>query len=318
MNLRQLGYFIGVVDAGNMTRAADSLHVAQTALGAQIKALEDELGVPLLVRHSRGVAPTNAGTMLYSRAHEILRLVRETATDIARSGTAERESIRFGITPALMLVSGAELALIVRDQLPLVDLQIIEAMSHVLIETLSRGELDFVLCYDVPDTPQFERIAMLQDDLVLVTRGDGENGKPISLTEVAQRELAMPEAGDSVRTTATRAARDLGFELNIAHEVRSITVMKALAARGAACSILPYFSVLDEVRDGRLGARPIVQPALRRTLFLASRNGRAPFQHETGLTSAVRLSLLGLLDALGSLAQPLFPVARGFSEDSQQ
>ena len=68
MNLRQLKYFIGVVEAGNMTRAAERLHVAQTALGMQIRQIEEELGVPLLVRHSRGVEPTKAGKLLHARA----------------------------------------------------------------------------------------------------------------------------------------------------------------------------------------------------------------------------------------------------------
>ena len=51
MNLRQLRYFVSVVEAGNMTRAAEQLHVAQTALGMQIRQIEEDLGVALLVRH---------------------------------------------------------------------------------------------------------------------------------------------------------------------------------------------------------------------------------------------------------------------------
>ena len=62
MNLRQFKYFVGVVEAGTMTRAADQLHVTQTKLGMQIRQLEEDLGVALLVRHSRGIEPTKAGT----------------------------------------------------------------------------------------------------------------------------------------------------------------------------------------------------------------------------------------------------------------
>jgi hypothetical protein len=68
MNLRQLKYFVSVVEAGNMTRAAEQLHVAQTALGMQIRQIEEDLGVALLVRHSRGVEPTEAGSFLHGRA----------------------------------------------------------------------------------------------------------------------------------------------------------------------------------------------------------------------------------------------------------
>ena len=306
MNLRQLKYFVGVVEAGNMTRAAEQLHVAQTALGMQIRQLEEDLGVALLVRHSRGVEPTKAGTLLHARALAILKQVDEARQDIRACEREDSEAIRLGITPALMLVCGTEIALAVREQLPHVFLSIVEAMSHVLIDTLSRGEADFILCYDVPDLPQFSRTALLQDDLVLITPPGPNTGKPIALVDALEETIAMPEEGDSVRTVVTRTARELGLELKVAYEVRSISAMKSLVMRGAASSVLPYFAAIDEVRAGKLDARPIIMPAIKRTLFLASSKQRGPFKSEAGLTGAVRTSLTGLLDALGPLAQPLW------------
>ena len=83
MNLRQLRYFVSVVEAGNMTRAADRLHVAQTALGMQIRQLEEGLGVALLVRHSRGVEPTKAGSLLHARAMTILKSVEDACNEVS-------------------------------------------------------------------------------------------------------------------------------------------------------------------------------------------------------------------------------------------
>ena len=137
-----------------------------------------------------------------------------------------------------MPVIGSEIAMTVREQLPQVSLSIVEAMSHVLVETLVRGEVDFILCYDVPDLPQLSRTALLQDDLVLVTLPGPRKGQPIALVEALEDSLAMPEEGDTVRTLVTRTARDLGLELKIAHEVRSVSAMKSLVSRGAASSIL--------------------------------------------------------------------------------
>jgi LysR family nitrogen assimilation transcriptional regulator len=306
MNLRQLKYFVGVVEAGNMTRAAEQLHVAQTALGMQIRQLEEDLGVALLVRHSRGIEPTKAGNLLHTRALAILKEVEEARKAVRACEREESETIRLGITPALMLVCGTEIAMAVREQLPNVFLGIVEAMSHVLIETLGRGEADFILCYDVPDLPQFSRTALLQDDLVLATPPRGGNGKPIAFVEALEESIAMPEEGDSVRAVVARAARDLGLDLKVAYEVRSISAMKSRVMRGAASAVLPYFAVLDEVRSQKLDARPITMPAIKRTLFLASSKQRGPFKSEAGLTGAVRSSLTGLLDALGPLAQPLW------------
>lgn len=306
MNLRQLKYFVCVIDAGNMTRAAEQLHVAQTALGMQMRQLEEDLGIALLVRHSRGVEPTKAGKLLYARALDILKLVEEARQEVSAAEREDSEAIRFGITPALMLTAGTELALIVRQNVPQVLLSIVEAMSHVLIDSLTRGDVDYILCYDVPDLPQLSRTALLQDDLVLVTQPGPRKGESIAFVDALDESLAMPEPGDSIRVVATRTARDLGLELKVAYEVRSISAMKSLVARGAASSILPYFAVIEEVKAGTLDARPIVMPALRRTLFLASSKQRGPCRNEAGLIGAVRASLQGLLDELGPLAQPLW------------
>lgn len=307
MNLRQLRYFVSVVEAGNMTRAAEQLNLAQTALGMQIRQIEEDLGIALLVRHSRGVELTKAGHLLHARALAILKLVEDTRKEVVACGGTDVETIRFGITPALMLVSGTDIVLTVRDRLPGVFLSMVEAMSHVLFETLSRGEVDFILCYDVPDLPQFSRTALLQDDLVLVTLPGPGRGEPIALAEALKHDLAMPEQGDTVRNVVTRTARDLRLNVKIAHEVRSVSAMKSLVLRGAAASILPYFSVIEELRAGTLDARPIVAPNIRRTLFLASSTQHGTFRNEAGLVDAVRTSLSGLVDALGPLAHPLWP-----------
>ncbi|MGD9921721.1 MAG: LysR family transcriptional regulator [Pseudorhodoplanes sp.] len=305
MNLRQLRYFLSVVETGNMTRAAEQLHVAQTALGMQIRQLEESLGVALLVRHSRGVEPTRAGTLLRERAIEILKLVEQTRQEISADSNPETESIRLGITPALMLIVGTEIAMTARERLRGVSLSLVEAMSHVLADTLTRGETDFILCYDVPELPHIARVPILQDDLVLVTLPGEEPRKPITFADLLALDLAMPEEGDTVRTAVAKAAREMKRELRIAYEVRSISAMKSLVGRGAASAVLPYFAVIDEVRDGRLDARQITEPSIRRTLYLATSSQRGPFQNADGLASAIRGSLAIVTDALGPLAHPL-------------
>lgn len=306
MNLRQLRYFVGVVEAGNMTRAADQLHVAQTALSMQTRQLEEQLGVALLTRHSRGVEPTKAGQLLYQRAREIIALVERSQAEITAAGRDTTETIRLGTTPALIPIVGPDLTLYVREKLPQVMLGLVEEMSHVLVERLTRGELDLILCYDVPDQPGISRTALLQDKLVLVTCPAGKAGLPVPLVEALEETLAMPEEGDSMRTAVRDAASSLGLDLKVTFEIRSISAMRALAARGAASCILPYASVIDEVRTGKLDARPIVMPSVTRTLYLAASRNRLPFANETGLNAAVRASLEPLVDLLGPLATQLW------------
>lgn len=306
MNLRQLKYFISVVNAGNMTRAAEQLHIAQTALGIQIRQLEEDLRTPLLVRHSRGVDPTKAGSLLHSRALALLKHVEDIRNEVATCDHEESELIRLGITPALMSIIGSEIILTVQKQLPHVILRTVEGMSHVLFDTLSRGEVDYILCYDVPDQPQFSRTALLQDDLVLVTLPGPSKGEPIAFVEVLEETLALPGPGDTIGAILERTARDLGLEFKIGFEVGSVSAQKDLVRRGVATSVLPYHAVVEDVRAGKLDARRITMPSIRRTLFLASSKHQRPFRNDVGLTGAVRSSLSIYLDAVGPLAHPLW------------
>ena len=79
VELRQLRYFVRIVEVGSVSRASQSLHVAQPALSQQVSRLEQELGTRLLSRSVRGVTPTDAGQAVYQHARRILRLVSSTS-----------------------------------------------------------------------------------------------------------------------------------------------------------------------------------------------------------------------------------------------
>jgi LysR family nitrogen assimilation transcriptional regulator len=84
MDLRQLRYFVQISETANFSRAAEILHVAQPSLSQQMKNLEDELGVELLIRHARGVTLTPLGQQLYDDARRILHEV-DRARDTLRT-----------------------------------------------------------------------------------------------------------------------------------------------------------------------------------------------------------------------------------------
>ncbi|MFZ4285973.1 LysR family transcriptional regulator [Variovorax sp. HJSM1_2] len=306
MNLRQLKYFVKIVETGNMTRAAADLLVAQPALGKQVRQLEESVGVPLLLRHSRGVEATPAGQLLYARAQAILQLVEDTRRDVAALDPhAAATMIRLGMTPSLMLALGPEIAVQTREQLPQVFLSVAEEMSHVLVELLARDALDLALAYEAPDVPQLTRIPLQQEDLVLVTLPGPLAGQPITLSEALEERLVLAERRDVVRELVERAVHENGLEMTLAYEVRSIAAFKSLILRGEATSIMPYASVIQEEQQGLLQVRPIVEPTLRRTLYLVAPQRRAALRHEDQLVAIIRKALAAFAAQLGAQVHPL-------------
>jgi LysR family nitrogen assimilation transcriptional regulator len=302
VNLRQLKYFVRVVEAANMTRAADELRIAQPALGMQIKQLEEGLGVALLTRHSRGVSPTAAGEKLFERAVQILDLV-----ELARREVTEdaREAVRLGLTPSLMQIIGPELLLAVSERAPQLALSLSEEMSHLLVDSLQRGELDLILAYDVADLSGFWKRALYQEDLVLVTVGGGNDAGAIAFADALSHPLILPEARDGVRSLVERTAAGQGLHIEVGHEIRSISGIKTLVARGAGAGILPYGTVLAEVAAGTLHVQPIVSPVLRRTLFLAGSRKAGQLASLPVIREAVSSAMTTLSAAMRGLGHPL-------------
>lgn len=96
MDLRQLEYFREIADTGSINETARRLNMSQPPLSYQLRLLEEELGVRLFERSSQGVTLTEAGTLLYSRAGELLSYADSTKQEVERFG--RRRILRLGLT----------------------------------------------------------------------------------------------------------------------------------------------------------------------------------------------------------------------------
>jgi LysR family nitrogen assimilation transcriptional regulator len=281
--------------------------VAQPALGLQIRQLEEQLGVRLLSRHSRGVSPTRAGQVLYERACEILRLVDETGREVTAAGRLEREGIVLGLTNGFMNMVGRDLILRSRQDLPAVKLSLVEERSVVLIDALERHEIDIALAYEVHERPGLLRVPLVEEEMLFVSASSKvpaeELQQPIEFSALARHALVLPGKRDGVRQQVLATAKRLALELNVMLDVSSISMMKNMVAHGDAAAVMPYGNAIDDIESGRLAGRRIVNPSLRRTLYLVRSLRRAPFKYEDEL-----LELLGAMSVL--FAEKLGPLAR--------
>jgi LysR family nitrogen assimilation transcriptional regulator len=270
MDVRQLRYFREIVEAGSFTRAADRVRVAQPALGLQIRKLEEELGVSLLHRHSRGVEPTEAGVVLLGHANAILKQIEQAQRDVADLSGAPRGSVVLGITPTASALLATRLIRTCRDLYPGVSLNLFEGLSEEVMRRLSDNSLDMGFSYNPGAAKGIATEPLLTEDLFLVgAPGAGDPGDEISFREVCKRSLILPSRGFGLRECVENAARDAELNLQITFEIDSVATQRDLAESGLGYTILPYAAVRQSAEAGRLFASEIVRPKISRTLNIA-------------------------------------------------
>lgn len=270
MDIRQLRYFVTIIDQKSFTKAANILRVAQPALGLQIRKLEEELDVRLLTRHSRGVMPTDAGLILLDRARTIIEQVDSTRTLLRDLSPVTGGRVVVGMAPSISAMLAHRLVQSSAVELPNVSLVLVEELSPVLSEWLNGGRLDIAVGYDLLESSNVSGDPLLVEDLYLVQSVNKLPPLPetVPMASLANYELLAPVNPHALRALLDYKAMELGIELNIRFEMQSVHVIKELVGQGVGATILPYGAVHRECADNRLQAAKIVDPVIRRTAYL--------------------------------------------------
>jgi LysR family nitrogen assimilation transcriptional regulator len=271
MTLRQLHYFLRILELKSFSKAAANLHIAQPALGLQIRKLEEELGVPLLNRHSRGVTPTEAGLILREHAQTVLRQVERTKLALVDFAGPPRGKVAVGVTPTVNMMLAASLVSRCRDEFPRVGLSLVEGMSETLMEWVENDRLDMAFSYNADAARGLVCEPLLAEDLLLIGAAKDERRlkKTVAFGDVAKLPLILPTNRHGLRQIVDEAADRRGIELNIVMEIDSVHASKELVERGLGYTVLPMGAVFHEVEEGRLMARAINTPQLARKMYLA-------------------------------------------------
>jgi LysR family transcriptional regulator, nitrogen assimilation regulatory protein len=296
MDLRQLQFFVRVVDSGSFSRAAQALNIAQPSISQRIKDLEGELGVELLHRSSTGVRPTDVGLMVSDRARSILKQVDHLKLEVTSAADTPRGEVTVGLPTTMALHLTVPLVQSVLDKFPGIKLHVIEGMSGHIQEWVLSGRIDLALLYSFDEVAGLQQTQLLTEDLYLIAsaKTHAEALAALSLADVAALPLVLPGADHGLRKNIERVAAEAKVRLNVPVEVDSLTHMKRLASDGALFTILPWAACRDEIRDSKLVARRIVSPVLRRPVVIAVGQDRP-------LSLACR-SVMKLMSALVSKA----------------
>lgn len=270
ISLRQLRYFVDVVEQRGFSAAARVLHVAQPALSRQIAQLERDLDERLLLRQPDGVLPTDAGLRLYDLARAILERVNGAREEMRGQQSEPQGRVSVALPSAGGTDLITELVQVCAAELPKVSLQIIDGVSSQIGQVLESGMVDFGVLPNADEVQGIEAEPLFHEHLFLVRRAEGSGVQPaeIPFAEAAAVPLVLVPRTMHLRRYLEQQAAAAGLTLNLAHEQRSAGTIAGFVRAGLGAAITNWPTMREFSAGGPLIAQRIVQPELRRSIAI--------------------------------------------------
>ncbi|HEY7137549.1 MAG TPA: LysR substrate-binding domain-containing protein [Acidimicrobiia bacterium] len=269
MDLRQLEYFVAVVEEANFTRAAERVHISQSGVSAQIRQLERELGQPLLDRSAKRVRVTDAGAIVLPHARAALASADGIRQAVDELRGLVRGHVSVGMVTACSVRDLFDLLAEFHETNPGIDVTLTEDTSDRLVDALLDGRLDLALAGIAAGTPDGAESRVLADEaLVAAVRHDDAlaGRRSISVRKLLDRPIVCLPRGTGVRTAFDDGCASRNLQPRVAFEASAPDVVAGLAIRGLGVAVLSESMVAVHARE--LRAVAITDPRMRSRLEL--------------------------------------------------
>ncbi|MCW3154576.1 LysR family transcriptional regulator [Achromobacter spanius] len=270
MELRQLRYFVRVVEAGSIGRAATSIGMVTSALSQQISRLEGELSTRLLQRSASGVVPTDAGLAFFRQAQLALRHADDAVQAAQQARLAGHVSVGLSSTTAAIL--GAPFLQAMNERYPDIRLHLVEALSGHLADMLNGRMLDLAIVFQAESARRWSIMPLLDEPLFLCARRDMPGlpkGDTTRLADIAHLPLVLPSGRHGLRALVNNAFLQLGQTPRVVAEVDGLSLLMDVVQLGNAATIQPS-SATARIAPGQLHMARIEDAHLFRPNLLVS------------------------------------------------
>ncbi|VCU71746.1 HTH-type transcriptional regulator CynR [Pigmentiphaga humi] len=266
--LVQLQHFSAVVRYGSFSAAARALGVAQPAISQSVAALEEDLGVRLFDRNSRKCTPTAAGLVFVNEAAQIISSVSESREKLRQFQTGKSGKVVVGLTPGISNLVGEHLLRHMHETAPGLDVIIVEAFMTRLQEFLLEERIDCAVSYGLDtDSPATRTWQLGYEPFCLVGKPalfeQLAGGETVGIEEIARLPLFLATLSyeEGVGRLLIDTARKRGVELDVRHQVQSLSLIRRLLLHKGLATVTPIGAIIDELCDGRLESRPLADGA---------------------------------------------------------
>ncbi|MEK9950596.1 MAG: LysR substrate-binding domain-containing protein [Curvibacter sp.] len=272
MELRQIRYFVRVVELGSMSRAALELDMVQSALSQQISRLESELSTRLLQRTSKGVTPTEAGLAFFREAQLTLRHAEQAARAAQQARLSG--SVSVGLAPTTAAVLGLPLLRAMRARYPDVRLHLVESMSGHVSTMLNARQLDLAVLFNTDPARRWSVMPLLEERLYYIRTRRGLPEAPparVRATALKGVPLIMPTGGHGLRSALDAVFSRARIQPTVVAEIDSLTMLMDAVEAGLGGSLQPW-SAVSRYSDAaeRFALSELADPLARRRNVLCS------------------------------------------------
>jgi len=291
VTLTQLRYFVEAARQLSMTRAADELHVAQSAVSAAVSQLERQVGTPLFLRqHARGLVLTAAGEELLHDVRGLLAHLGEVLDAARGRGEDVRGTIRLAFFVTLVPFILPDLLVELRDRHPHLEVEVLELEAAAVSEALRSGTAEVALCYDLGLGPGIESTAIADaPPYILLPPGHRLVAeKAIDLRDLDGEPMVLldlPHSRDYFRDIFA----GVGVEPEIVLRTSSYEAVRGLVARGHGFSMLNQRPRHDATYGGgEVVCRPITDEVRALQVVTARMAVGRPTARARAVTDAAR------------------------------
>ncbi|WP_319533620.1 LysR family transcriptional regulator [uncultured Cohaesibacter sp.] len=272
MEFRHLEAFVSAAERESFTRAADHMHLTQSAVSQLIRKLEEEVGEPLFVRDGRAVKLTEAGFNLFDTAVEILMLRRKLEEKTVPLPAAVNGSLRIGTSSSATAYLWASMYQAFADTYPNVDLDVRTTLHTVTtVDQILSGELDIgFLPFPLSD-PRLEGYHLANHEALLVSHPAHPLAKKqqISKRDLQNERFILFKDGMNFRAVSDYFFRTMGFEPQVVLQSNDTNLIRAMVQVGFGIAFLPDWGLQRELKEGQLVRLPVQDMELYEEIGLA-------------------------------------------------
>ncbi|MGA0734074.1 MAG: LysR substrate-binding domain-containing protein [Steroidobacteraceae bacterium] len=263
IKLKDLRYLVAVADTGHFGKAAERCFVSQPTLSAQLKKLEDYLGVPLIERQPRGAILTPAGTEIVARARRII----EASDEVVEIARTHKDPLAGRLRVAFLPTIGPYLLPIVvpklRKALPRLELMLYEYQTAPMLDKLRAGELDLGILALPIDIDGLATRTLYDEPFVVAAPAHHPlaERKQIRVEDLSGVTLLLLEDGHCLRDQALDVCNRIDAEEKQDFRATSIETLRQMVAAGAGVTLLPELATRGSHAAPRgLVLRPFAKP----------------------------------------------------------